>query len=88
MNRTTSVPKSVCHCKLDKESNFFSGILCFLVNFQDFPNKSLTNELNNHCCFIMIYQETGDINTGSEISEYWTENVQCGSLGHFRSFDW
>ena len=47
MNGTTSVPKSVCRCKLDKESNFFSGILRFLVNFQYFPNKSLTNELNN-----------------------------------------
>ena len=50
MNGTTGVPKSVCHCKLDKESNFFSGILCFLGNFQDLPDKSSTNELNNVCC--------------------------------------
>ena len=47
MNGTTSMPKSVCRCKLDKESNFFAGVLSFLVNFQDFLNKSLTNELNN-----------------------------------------
>ena len=45
-NRTTSMPKSGWHCKLEKESNFFSGILCFLVNFQDLPNKSSTEELN------------------------------------------
>ena len=46
MSKTTSVPKSVGHCKLDKVSNFFSGFLCLLVKFQDLPNKSLTNELN------------------------------------------
>ena len=36
MNGTTSMPKSIRRCLLDKESNFFSGILSFLVNFQDF----------------------------------------------------
>ena len=46
-NRTSSVPKSVHCCLSNKESNFFSGILNFLVNFQDFTNKSSTNELNN-----------------------------------------
>ena len=46
MNGTTSEPKSLRCCKLDKVSNFFSGILCFLDNFQDLPNKSLANELN------------------------------------------
>ena len=46
MNRTTSVPKSVRCCKLEKVSNFFSGILCFLDNFQDLPNKSSAYELN------------------------------------------
>ena len=40
LNGTTSMPKSVLLCKLDKESNFFSGILCVLDNFQDLPNKS------------------------------------------------
>ena len=34
MNGTTSVPKSICHCKLDKKSNFFSGIL--LDNLDNF----------------------------------------------------
>ena len=36
--RASSVPKSV-HLP-EKESNFVSGFLNFLADFQDFPNKS------------------------------------------------
>ena len=55
MNETASVPKSIHRCKLDNESNFFSGIQCFLDNFQDLPNKSSTNELNNVCHQFLQY---------------------------------
>ena len=36
----TGLPKSVFRYLLFKESNFFSGILNFLADFQDFQNKA------------------------------------------------
>ena len=47
-NQTPSVPNSVPRYLPDKESNFLSGILNFLVEIQEFPNK--TNVASNSLC--------------------------------------
>ena len=39
------MPISIHRYLTDKESNFISGILNFLVDFQDFPNKRSKHEL-------------------------------------------
>ena len=54
MNGTSSVPNSVHRYLPDKESNFFSGILNFLVDFQDFPNKRLKHEFNNFLFVVVV----------------------------------
>ena len=50
MNGASSVPKSVLHQLVDKESNFDLVFLNFFSDSQDIPNKSSKHELNTFIC--------------------------------------
>ena len=47
MNGTSSMPQSFAVICQIRNLNFVSGTTDFFINFHDFPNKSLTHELNS-----------------------------------------